>query len=114
MFATTRVGLTLFSLMNIHPAFGRDNLASEPLVTDADFVGVPTGVEGYSNCVRDVVTGLLRVDSGNRMSASEGVRVIEAARAHAQSIERQRFQEIEQQARRRRDVEQENAQVRRV
>ena len=105
-------GLTLFSLTNTQPAFGRDNLAALPLVTDGDFIGIPTGVDGYSDCVRDVLSGLLRVESGDRTSASEAIRMIEAARAHAESVEQQRLQQNQLQMARRREVEQENAHVR--
>ena len=106
-------GLTLYSLTTAQLPFGRDNLAA---ITDGDFVGIPGGGGGgaaaaggggaaaaaggaagggggppcYSECVRDVLSGLLRVDCAERLSASDGVQLIETARAEAQAAEQRR------------------------
>ena len=98
-------GLTLYSLTTAQLPFGRDNLAA---ITDEDFVGIPGGGVGggaaagggaagggagppcYSECVRDVLSGLLRVDCAERLSASGGVQLIETARAEAQAAEQRR------------------------
>jgi hypothetical protein len=40
--------------------------------------------------VRDVLSGLLRVDCAGRLSASDGVQLIETARAEAQAAEQRR------------------------
>jgi len=104
-------GLTLYSLTTAQLPFGRDNLAA---ITDEDFVGIPGGGGGgaaaggggaaaacgaagggagppcYSECVRNVLSGLLRVDCAERLSASDGVQLIETARAEAQAAEQRR------------------------
>ena len=92
-------GLTLWSLLTAQPPFGRDNLAT---VTDAEFIGVPPG---YAECSNRLLCGLLRVDSVERLAASEGVDMIEAARVATEAMdvrveedlraEQQRCQEIE-------------------
>ena len=91
----------MWSLLAAQPPFGRDNLAA---VTDAEFIGVPPG---YAECSNRLLRGLLRVDCVERLAASEGVQMIEAARAATQatsmdgrvaeelSVEHQRRQEIE-------------------
>ena len=106
-------GLTLYSLTTAQLPFGRDNLAA---ITDGDFVGIPGGGGGggaaaggaaaagppcYSECVRDVLSGLLRVDCAERLSASDGVQLIETARAEAQAAEQRRAELAEAERERR-------------
>ena len=113
-------GLTLYSLTTAQLPFGRDNLAA---ITDGDFVGIPGGGGGgaaaggggaaaaggaagagppcYSECARDVLSGLLRVDCAERLSASDGVQLIETARAEAQAAEQRRAELAEAERERR-------------
>ena len=100
-------GLTLWSLLAAQPPFGRDNLAA---VTDADFIGVPPG---YAECSNRLLRGLLRVDCVERLAATEGVQMIEVARAAAQatSVEGRVAQELSVEHQRRQEIEVINAQL---
>jgi hypothetical protein len=79
-------GLTLYSLATPALPFGRDNLAA---ISDDDYVAPPATCSA-GECARGLLQGLLRVGVGERLTAAQGLEMIESARAEAEETERRR------------------------
>ena len=78
-------GLTLYSLATPALPFGRDNLAA---ISDDDYVAPPATCSA-GECARGLLQGLLRVGLGERLTAAQGLDMIEGARAEAEAAQMQ-------------------------